>query len=127
MAQVFDGITVLDFTSGRAGGVATMVMSDFGARFKSWLAARQQASTATELITTVGMEPYVGRAPNAAPLRAAQADEQRCVSEMALIPGHPARRITSVVLDFGVRARVQQRLDHLRFIEQHREMQGRPS
>ncbi len=31
MAQVFDGITVLDFTSGRAGGVATMVMSDFGA------------------------------------------------------------------------------------------------
>ena len=31
MAQVFDGITVLDFTSGRAGGAATMVMSDFGA------------------------------------------------------------------------------------------------
>ena len=31
MAQVFDGITVLDFTSGRAGGVATMVMADFGA------------------------------------------------------------------------------------------------
>ncbi len=31
MAQVFDGLTVLDFTSGRAGGVATMVMSDFGA------------------------------------------------------------------------------------------------
>ncbi len=31
MAQVFDGITVLDFTAGRAGGVATMVMSDFGA------------------------------------------------------------------------------------------------
>ena len=31
MVQVFDGITVLDFTSGRAGGVATMVMSDFGA------------------------------------------------------------------------------------------------
>ena len=31
MAQVFDGITVLDFTSGRAGGVATMVISDFGA------------------------------------------------------------------------------------------------
>ena len=26
MAQVFDGITVLDFTSGRAGGVATMVI-----------------------------------------------------------------------------------------------------
>ena len=31
MAQVFDGITVLDFTSGRAGGVATMVLADFGA------------------------------------------------------------------------------------------------
>ena len=31
MTQVFDGITVLDFTSGRAGGVATMVLSDFGA------------------------------------------------------------------------------------------------
>ena len=31
MAQVFEGITVLDFTSGRAGGVATMIMSDFGA------------------------------------------------------------------------------------------------
>ena len=31
MAQVFDEITVLDFTSGRAGGVATMVLSDFGA------------------------------------------------------------------------------------------------
>ena len=31
MAQVFDGITALDFTTGRAGGVATMVMSDFGA------------------------------------------------------------------------------------------------
>ena len=31
MTQVFDGITVLDFTSGMPGGVATMVMSDFGA------------------------------------------------------------------------------------------------
>ena len=31
MAQVFDGTTVLDFTSGRAGGVATMALSDFGA------------------------------------------------------------------------------------------------
>ena len=31
MAQVFDGIMVLDFSSGRAGGVATMVLSDFGA------------------------------------------------------------------------------------------------
>lgn len=31
MPQVFEGITVLDFTQGRPGGVATMVMSDFGA------------------------------------------------------------------------------------------------
>lgn len=32
MAQVFDGITVLDLSIGRPGGVATMVISDFGAR-----------------------------------------------------------------------------------------------
>ena len=31
MAQVLDGITVLDFTRGMPGGIATMVMSDFGA------------------------------------------------------------------------------------------------
>ena len=31
MAQLFDGITVLDFTQGMAGSIATMVMSDFGA------------------------------------------------------------------------------------------------
>ena len=31
MAQVFDGITVLDFSRGMAGSIATMVMSDFGA------------------------------------------------------------------------------------------------
>jgi crotonobetainyl-CoA:carnitine CoA-transferase CaiB-like acyl-CoA transferase len=31
MAQVFDGITILDFTRGMPGGIATMVMSDFGA------------------------------------------------------------------------------------------------
>ena len=31
MDQVFEGITVLDFTSGMPGGIATMVMSDFGA------------------------------------------------------------------------------------------------
>ena len=31
MAQVFDGITVLDFSRGRPGAVATMIMSDFGA------------------------------------------------------------------------------------------------
>ncbi len=31
MTQLFDGITVLDFSQGMAGSVATMVMSDFGA------------------------------------------------------------------------------------------------
>ena len=31
MAQGFDGSTVLDFTRGMPGGIATMVMSDFGA------------------------------------------------------------------------------------------------
>lgn len=31
MAQVLDGITVLDFTWGLAGGIATMVLFDFGA------------------------------------------------------------------------------------------------
>ena len=31
MAQVMDDITVLDFTWGMAGGIATMVLSDFGA------------------------------------------------------------------------------------------------
>ena len=31
MTQVFDGVTVLDFSQGMAGSVATMVMSDFGA------------------------------------------------------------------------------------------------
>ncbi|MCH8226642.1 MAG: CoA transferase [Chloroflexi bacterium] len=31
MTQLFDGITVLDFTRGMAGSIATMVMSDFGA------------------------------------------------------------------------------------------------
>ena len=29
--KVFDGIRVLDFTSGMPGGIATMVMADFGA------------------------------------------------------------------------------------------------
>ena len=52
MAQVFDGITVLDFTAGMPGGIATMVMSDFGAeiikveppggeKFKEWPGAIQ--------------------------------------------------------------------------------------
>ena len=31
MSQVFEGITVLDFTHGMAGSVATMVLSDYGA------------------------------------------------------------------------------------------------
>ena len=31
MAQVFDGITVIDFSQGMPGSIATMVMSDFGA------------------------------------------------------------------------------------------------
>ena len=31
MVQVFDGITVLDFTRGMPGSITTMVMSDFGA------------------------------------------------------------------------------------------------
>ena len=31
MSQVFEGIRVLDFTSGMPGGIATMVMADFGA------------------------------------------------------------------------------------------------
>ncbi|PKB66501.1 MAG: hypothetical protein BZY81_07110 [SAR202 cluster bacterium Io17-Chloro-G4] len=52
MAQVFDGITVLDFTQGMPGGIATMVMSDFGAevikveppggdKFRDWPGAIQ--------------------------------------------------------------------------------------
>ena len=31
MTQVLDNIVVLDFSSGRAGSVATMILSDFGA------------------------------------------------------------------------------------------------
>ena len=31
MDQVLDGITVLDFSSGMAGSIATMTLSDFGA------------------------------------------------------------------------------------------------
>ena len=31
MAEVFEGITVLDFSRGMPGSIATMVMSDFGA------------------------------------------------------------------------------------------------
>ena len=31
MAEVLEGIVILDFTQGMAGSIATMVMSDFGA------------------------------------------------------------------------------------------------
>ena len=31
MAEVLEGITILDFTQGMAGSIATMVLSDFGA------------------------------------------------------------------------------------------------
>ena len=31
MTEILEGITVLDFTSGMAGSIATMVLSDFGA------------------------------------------------------------------------------------------------
>ncbi len=52
MAQVFDGITVLDFSRGMPGGIATMVMSYFGAevikvdapggeKFRDWPGAIQ--------------------------------------------------------------------------------------
>ena len=52
MAQVFEGITVLDFSRGMPGSIATMVMSDFGAEvvkveppggdpFRSWPGAIQ--------------------------------------------------------------------------------------
>ena len=52
MTDVFDGTTVLDFTMGMPGGIATMVMSDFGAevikveppggeKFRDWPGAIQ--------------------------------------------------------------------------------------
>ena len=77
MAQVFDGITVLDFTSGRAGGVATMVMSDFGAevikveppggeRFRNSLGSiqwnRGKKSVVLDLKTTDGQDKARGLA-----------------------------------------------------------------
>ena len=53
--KVFDGIRVLDFTSGMPGGIATMVMADFGAevikieppngeKFRDWPGAIQWLS-----------------------------------------------------------------------------------
>ena len=71
MAQVFDGITVLDFTWGMPGGVATMVMSDFGAevlkveppggeKFRNWPGAiqwnRGKKSVILDLKSTEGRE-----------------------------------------------------------------------
>ena len=71
MAQVFDGITVLDFTRGMPGGIATMVMSDFGAevikveppggeKFRAWPGAiqwnRGKKSVILDLKTSEGLE-----------------------------------------------------------------------
>ena len=71
MAQVFDGLTVLDFTRGMPGSVATMVMSDFGAEvikveppggdpFRSWRGAiqwnRGKKSVILDLKTAEGQE-----------------------------------------------------------------------
>ena len=69
--KVFDGIRVLDFTSGMPGGIATMVMADFGAevikieppngeKFRDWPGAiqwnRGKKSVRLDLNTTEGQE-----------------------------------------------------------------------
>ena len=71
MAEVFDGIRVLDFTSGMPGGVATMVMGDFGAEvikveppdgetFRDWPGAiqwnRGKKSVTIDLNTAEGQD-----------------------------------------------------------------------
>ena len=71
MAKVFDGIRVLDFTSGMPGGVATMVMGDFGAEvikveppdgepFRDWPGAiqwnRGKKSVTIDLNTAEGQD-----------------------------------------------------------------------
>ena len=71
MAQVFDGITVLDFTRGMPGSIATMVMSDCGAEvikaespggdpFREWPGAiqwnRGKKSIIVDLKTLEGQE-----------------------------------------------------------------------
>ena len=71
MVQVFDGITVLDFTRGMPGSIATMVMSDFGAEvikleppggdpFRHWPGAiqwnRGKKSVILDLKTAEGRE-----------------------------------------------------------------------
>ena len=69
MAQVLDGITVLDFSWGMPGSIATMVLSDYGAEvikveppdgdpFRDWPASLQwnrgKKSVILDLKTSMG-------------------------------------------------------------------------